>query len=219
MIGSPFKKALLVVCILIVVVGGFFAYRFVREEPEIDMANSGYEIDFDVKAEEIQFTKNLLFHRSQYSVDGGALKPLQCTSNKRKTIAYFYLDGAKDKAVISCTDEFMGGVTIFFEDKFGEVQELEMAQNEGDAGEIWETRSLVVKTDKGLHVARVTLSAAADIETDTPAECTEQKNQLKWSVSEKTFEEVPYTDSFSVKDFIRPTIDDCLNADGSLKKN
>ncbi len=218
MLGTPFKKALLAVCILVVTVGGFFVYRTIRQEPDIDMANEGYEIDFNVKAEEIKFTKSILFHRSQYAVDGGPLKPLQCTSNKRKTIAFFYLDGAKDKAVISCTDEFMGGVTIFFEDKFGEVQELELAQNEGDAGEIWETRSLIVKGDKDLHVARVTLSAAADLETDTPAECTEQKAQLKWNVSEKTFEEVRYSDSFSVKDFIRPTIEDCLNADGSLKK-
>ena len=227
------KQKMYLITALIVFAVVFVTYHFIKDgsslqdqfddmsdEEQIGEIDGG--IDFNVTAEEIKFTKTILFHRGQYSADGGELKSLPCT-NTRKTIAFFYLDGAKDKAVISCTDEYMGGASLSYEDKSGQVADLEIAQQEGDAGDIWETRSLLTRDEKGLRVAKVTLTESSEesLESETaPAKviCSEHRVQYQWNLKDKKFEEVPYTDSFGLKDFTRPTIDSCLNADGSLKK-
>lgn len=240
-ISSSKKQIYILSAVLVIVVGGIFIYRFVKDdhgtenrgempapmsedvppeiEEEVAAMNSGTPEGPEIKVEEIKFTKTLLFHHDQYAVDGGGLKPLQCTTTK-KTIAYFMLDSGPDRAVISCTNDYLGGVKISYEDKDGAVQELEIAQKDGDAGDIWDSRSLVVRNDKGLHIARVSLTASADpMDEEKPAECSEHKMQYKWNVQNKKFEEVPYTESFSVQDFKKPTIDSCLNADGSVKSH
>lgn len=77
-----------------------------------------------------------------------ALQNLECTSRKRKPSPSFISMALKTRP-ISCTDEYKGTTQFLLKMKFGE-KELELAQNEGDAGDIWGNKKFDRQDRQGL---------------------------------------------------------------------
>jgi hypothetical protein len=173
---------------------------------------------------EIAFSTSLtVLHRSTVA-DTNAPLILQCPEGEGQTeeVGYLVLD-EETKAALICKTGSVGGVAIVYTNGQGEIVTKNLAMQDSDSGDRWDTRSWFLKLapEKGepesLTLQTVTLTSS---ETDGEVMgCKESSEFYTWNPQTKDFVETAGSTEFDLSTFTVPIGIDprCLSDDGLWK--
>ncbi len=173
-------------------------------------------------AEKLEFTQSILIHHNGISVDGGGFKTVPCATRSEAAVPFALVTLDQDVfAELTCIDDYMGGVKITYKSPSGELKSIQVGQQEGDAGDQWDLRTLVTKQGDGtLKVESVTLSSSVDELGAVPTECHITRATRVWNKEAKDFVSAEAPAVFTVDNFTLPLFvsRDCLDSNGQWKK-
>ncbi len=199
---------------LITVVGVFFFLKN-RTEPdaqdpsqfgsEAAAENAEFDSAFSNPPQELKFNQQLLIELDAISVDGGAFLKVPCTPDGT---TFALLKWGNTTAEMICRDDYLGGIELRFKGKSGEDLQHTLAQSDGDAGESWDMRSLVVRTENGgLKIETLSFKTTEEQEgtTNGPITCSSRKFAVSWNDSEKNFVSADFSGAMKEELFNPPS--------------
>ncbi len=172
---------------------------------------------------EIQFKKFLLVTARSLAVDGGPLQKVPCQGKNGKPELIGFIKEKETRIELVCINDFLGGISLQYQEGSGKKIHLNLGRTEGDAGDLWETRSLVSKNEEGLlNIDTITLTSSQDMsqaekpDDIPPPVCEEELVAYTWDPQKNTFIETLPSKNFTIENFAPPIdVDDgCLTADG-----
>lgn len=172
-----------------------------------------------ITSNEILFEKTLQIEDRQIIVDGGAAQIIPCEAIPQ-LFGYVKVDG-DTTAELTCETDYPGGIKLNVKDASGESQPTLLQAASGDAGDIWDSRSLLSREKDGrLHIDLISVSSTDNIDTpEEEATCSLRETALVWDRGAKQFLGANPSGLFSLKLFRRPIAISklCLDEQGGFK--
>ena len=230
------RNILIAIIVLLVVAAVSYGIYRQKQNSEIGaIATPESELSFDSQNEEpasrlnfspdeeIKFVKSLLVMSNSVAVDGGALQKVPCQGKNGKPELIGYIKEKETRIELVCINDFLGGISLQYQEGSGKKIHLNLGRNEGDAGDLWETRSMIFKSDEGiLTIDSITLTSSQDLsgaekpDDIPPPVCEEELMAFTWDPEKNTFIETLPSKNFTINEFAPPIdVDDgCLTKDG-----
>ncbi|HMQ11157.1 MAG TPA: hypothetical protein PKC21_01600 [Oligoflexia bacterium] len=172
----------------------------------------------------VKFKKSIEITKDHLNIDDETQIKVKCyTGDKNKYPFAKIVVGENIKIPIYCEKDYLGG--IFLEIKNSEdVDKIELFQQDGDAGEMWDTRAWITKDKDIYEILKITLGSYL-IDDDVMSDkrnCETSYQFFTWNEKNKNFDYIQkkIDPSFIKRKFKAPiTVDDvCLNKKGLWEK-
>ena len=165
----------------------------------------------------LNFNKSIMVTADSLGVDDGELNVVPC-ENDPQIIGYIEIT-PQLAGELSCSTDYLGGVNLTFTGPMGDKETVSLAQQDGDAGDMWDTRSLITRTSDGLVlIEMISLSSSESLgeDNDQPASCSVRQESLIWDLQAKAFAPAEGPGEFFLSRFIPPinVVNDCLDSNG-----
>lgn len=172
-----------------------------------------------VAAKEVGFRKHLLVTHKSIAADDGDSTPVACEAVPQ-LFGYLTIDEGTT-AELTCTTEYLGGIRMRYTDEQGEIRTLDLGQSEGDAGDMWDSRSLITRDETGkMRIDTLTFSSSDNSESeDVEDSCSVREAALEWDATTKSFDAVSSPSRFQM-DLVTPPVhvaSVCLDERGAWK--
>jgi hypothetical protein len=168
---------------------------------------------------EIVFEKTLQIEDKQIIVDGGAAQIIPCEAVPQ-LFGYVKVD-ADTTGELTCETDYPGGIKLRIKDAGVDTQPTLLQAASGDAGDVWDSRSLLSREKDGrLRIDLISVSSSDNIDTpEEEASCTLRETSLVWDRAAKQFLGANPGGQFSLKMFRLPIAVSklCLDEQGNFK--
>jgi hypothetical protein len=170
-------------------------------------------------AKEIDFKQTLQIEDKAIIIDGGEAVKVPCEAVPQ-LFGFVKID-ADVTGELTCKDDYMGGIQLKVKDASGEDHAVDLEQADGDAGDSWDSRSLLSREKDGrLRIDLISVSSSENIEDEksTPS-CSLRETALTWDPATKSFLGANPSGLFNLKMF-RSDIsvsESCLDEQGDFK--
>lgn len=155
---------------------------------------------------EISFSKTLALSPQGISIDEGLVQAVPCSGDRKSPAFIGYIKTPKgDELKISCTSDYMGGISLSYVDGKGTPHSIDLSQSDGDAGDVWDTRAWISRDTKDgvqkLVIRIVTLTSSEALDSGSLKECSMNKIFYAWDPDGQRFIEDPADTEFDLPPF------------------
>ena len=171
---------------------------------------------------EIGYSSFVLVRGTSISIDGRPPQSVPCSTARETPLAfgYVFLDGSA-KGQLTCVDDYLGGIAISYLNANGESVSKNIATNDGDAGDQWDTRSWIStrREDRRVTIETITLSSSIELVDSTLLGCRVSRTIYRWDDEAKELVEAEASSDLELAKFVPPIAvsSGCVDEEGNWK--